>query len=40
MLRFGEPAAARLPDGSILIVLWCIHPSARGIAYVKARLVD
>ena len=34
---FGEPHVAVLPDGSWLVVLWCIQPDGRGIRYVKLR---
>jgi len=37
---FGEPAAVRLPDGTLLLVLWCIQPDGRGIAYVKLRPIS
>lgn len=35
---FGEPAVTVLPDGSVLLVLWCIQPDGQGIRYVKLRL--
>ena len=34
---FGEPSATVLPDGAILIALWCVQPSGQGIRYVKLR---
>jgi hypothetical protein len=34
---FGEPAITLLPDGTLLLVLWCIQPDGSGIAYVKLR---
>ena len=34
---FGEPHVAVLPDGSWLVVLWCIQPDGRGIRYVRLR---
>jgi BNR repeat-like domain len=37
---FGEPAVTLLPDGTLLLVLWCIQPDARGIAYVRLRCRD
>ena len=36
---FGEPSATLLYDGTILITLWVVQPSGRGIRYVKVRLV-
>lgn len=35
---FGEPCAARLPDGTIVLVLWCIQPAGSGIPYVRLRM--
>lgn len=35
---FGEPSAARLPDDTWLIALWCIQPSGTGIRYVRVKL--
>jgi hypothetical protein len=35
---FGEPAVIALPDGSLLVLLWCIQPDGRGIQYVKVAL--
>jgi hypothetical protein len=32
---FGEPSVAVVPDGSLLVTLWCLQPSGRGIRYVK-----
>src|SRR5262245_11120662 len=37
---FGEPAVTLLPDGTLLLVLWCIRPDARGIAYVRLHYRD
>jgi hypothetical protein len=34
---FGEPCVTPLPDGTLLVVLWCIEPSTRGVPYVKLR---
>ena len=34
---FGEPSVTLLPDGHLLVALWCIQPDGRGIRYVKAR---
>lgn len=36
---FGEPSVIVLPDGDLFVTLWAIQPAARGIRYVKARLV-
>jgi len=35
---FGEPSIMLLPDGALLAALWCIHPSGRGIKYIKLRM--
>lgn len=32
---FGEPSAALLPDGTLLVVLWCIQPEGQGIRFAK-----
>jgi hypothetical protein len=37
---FGEPSVTVLPDGSILVTLWCVQPSGQGIRYVKLRLEE
>ena len=34
---FGEPSAVLLPDGTILLVFWCIQTDARGIRYARLR---
>jgi hypothetical protein len=34
---FGEPSVTPLPDGTLLVTLWCIQPSGRGIRYVKLK---
>ncbi|MBM3727981.1 MAG: exo-alpha-sialidase [Acidobacteria bacterium] len=34
---FGEPSVTLLPDGSMLLLLWCIQPDGSGIRYVKLR---
>jgi hypothetical protein len=34
---FGEPSVTPLPDGTLLVALWCVEPSGRGIRYVKLR---
>src|SRR5262249_2281434 len=35
---FGEPSITLLPDGTLLVTLWCIQPSGRGIRYVRLRM--
>jgi hypothetical protein len=35
---FGEPSVTLLPDGALLLVLWCIQPDGSGIRYVKLSL--
>ena len=32
---FGEPHAAIMADGSVIVVFWCIQPGGTGIRYVK-----
>jgi hypothetical protein len=32
---FGEPSIILLPDGSVLVALWCLQPSGQGIRCVK-----
>jgi len=32
---FGEPSVTLLPDGTLLVALWCVQPKVRGIRYVK-----
>jgi len=34
---FGEPSVTLLPDGTLLLVFWCVQPHGRGIAYMKLR---
>lgn len=34
---FGEPSVTLLPDGALLVALWCIQPEGQGIRYVKLR---
>jgi hypothetical protein len=34
---FGEPASAELPDGDLLVVLWCDQPDGSGIRFVRIR---
>ena len=35
---FGEPSVAVLPDGCLLVALWCIQPSGTGIRFVKFEI--
>lgn len=35
---FGEPSTVLLPDGNVLVTLWCQQPSGYGIRYVKLSL--
>ena len=35
---FGEPSITVVPDGTLLVTLWCIQPSGQGIRYVKLKL--
>jgi BNR repeat-like domain len=35
---FGEPSVTVLPDGMVLVTLWCIQPDGQGIRYVRLRL--
>ena len=37
---FGEPSVTLLHDGALLVTLWCVQPSGRGIRYVKLRMTD
>ncbi len=37
---FGEPSVTVLPDGTLLVTLWCIQPSGQGVRYVKLKLED
>jgi hypothetical protein len=32
---FGEPAITTLPDGSQLVVFWCVQPDGQGVRFVK-----
>lgn len=34
---FGEPSITPLPDGTLLVTLWCVQPSGSGIRYVKLK---
>ena len=35
---FGEPSATPLPDGTLLVALWCVQPSGQGIRYAKLKM--
>ena len=35
---FGEPSVAVLPDGRLLVALWCLQPSGTGIRFVNLEL--
>jgi hypothetical protein len=35
---FGEPSVTVLPGGTLLVALWCLQPSGRGIRYVQLQL--
>jgi len=35
---FGEPQVTVMPDGTLLLVLWCDQPAGRGIRYVRLKL--
>ena len=35
---FGEPSVTVLPDATLLVTLWCVQPSGRGIRYTKIRM--
>lgn len=37
---FGEPHVAVLPDGTLLLVLWCNQPSGTGIRYARLKLIE
>jgi hypothetical protein len=32
---FGEPSVQPMPDGTIVLVLWCLQPSGYGVRFVK-----
>jgi Neuraminidase (sialidase) len=34
---FGEPSVTVLPDGTLFVALWCIHPEGSGIKYLKIK---
>ncbi len=35
---FGEPHVSIMPDGSLLVVFWCIQPEGAGIRFVKLKM--
>ncbi len=35
---FGEPGVTVLPDGSVLVLMWCIQPDGAGVRFVKLRV--
>jgi BNR repeat protein len=37
---FGEPSVTVLRDGTLLVTLWCVQPSARGVRYVHLKLIE
>ena len=37
---FGEPSVTLLPDGTLLVALWCVQPAGQGIRYVRLQLRD
>lgn len=36
---FGEPSVAPLPDGTLLVALWCAGPAGNGVRFVRLRLI-
>jgi hypothetical protein len=32
---FGEPSVTLLPDGDVMVTLWCAQPSGTGIRYIR-----
>jgi hypothetical protein len=36
---FGEPSVTGLPDGTLLVTLWCIQRDGHGIRYVKLKMM-
>ena len=36
---FGEPSVTVLPDHTLLVFLWCSHPSGSGVRYVKLKMM-
>ena len=32
---FGEPSVTLLPDGTLLVALWCVQPAGQGIRYAR-----
>jgi len=37
---FGEPSVIELPDGDLIVSLWCTQPSESGIKFLKLKLTD
>lgn len=35
---FGEPSVNVLPDGTLLVTLWCVQPAGQGVRYLKLRM--
>jgi len=35
---FGEPSVTILPDDTILVALWCVQSTGRGIRFVKVKI--
>jgi hypothetical protein len=35
---FGEPSSVLLPDGDIIVFMWCAQPDLSGIRWVRVRL--
>jgi hypothetical protein len=35
---FGEPSVTLLPDGELLLALWCIQPDGAGTRFVRLRM--
>lgn len=34
---FGEPSSVLLPDGTLVVVLWCVQPDGQGIRYTRLK---
>lgn len=37
-LRFGYPSVARLPDGDVLIVFWCVERCVGNIRWIRVKI--
>ena len=35
---FGEPQVTVMPDGTLLLVLWCDQPDGKGIRYLRLEM--